>query len=74
MILLGLDFTAMDTVKHKDNKFKLQYSYWEYILLLWPEHKETGFIMLVFLPAAGLDVMTPGLVWGGSEVASITVM
>lgn len=24
MILLGIDFTAMDTVKHKDNKFKLQ--------------------------------------------------
>lgn len=28
--------------------------------MLWPEHKEAGFITLIFFPAAGLYAMTPG--------------
>lgn len=59
-ILLGIDFTAMDTVKHKDNKFKLQYWYWECILLLWLEHKEARSVTLFHNSRTGLGL---GVAW-----------
>lgn len=74
MILVGIDFTAMDTVKHKDNKFKLQYWYWECILLLWLEHKEARFITLSHNSrnGLGLDVAWSCTLWTPSVAPSVS--
>lgn len=74
MILSGIDFTAMDTVKHKDNKFKLQYWYWECILLLWLEHKEARSVTLSHhsRTGLGLDVAWSCTLWTLPVVPSVS--